>query len=55
MKEKDILYQVETSELNQEKMQFLVVNHTPLKMDESVRYSIEEELYKIFEKYAKQS
>ena len=55
MQEKDMPYQVETLELNEEKMQFLVLNRTPLKMDETVRYRIEQELYKIFEKYAKQS
>ncbi len=54
MQEKDVPYQIETLELNEEKMQFLIVNRTPLKKDESVRYSIEQELYKIFEKYAKQ-
>lgn len=55
MQEKDMPYRVETLELNEEKMQFQVVNRTPLNMDESVRYSIEQELYKIFVKYANQS
>jgi len=52
MRENNITYQVETSEINQEKMQFTVVNHKPLKTEVNIQENIEQELYKIFHKYA---
>ncbi|WMJ90413.1 hypothetical protein [Anaerocolumna sp. MB42-C2] len=51
MQENDTVYQIETSEINQEKMKFIVVNRKPVKIDTSTRDNIEQELYKIFIKY----
>ncbi len=51
MQEKDIVYAAEIVELNEEKMQYTVVNHIPVKTEENVRLSLEQELYKIFNKY----
>lgn len=51
VQEKDIVYAAEIAELNEEKMQYTVVNHIPVKTEENVRLSLEQELYKIFNKY----
>lgn len=52
MQENNTVYQIEISEINQEKMNFTVVNRKPVKSDISVKNNIEQELYKIFKKYA---
>lgn len=52
MQEKDSIYAIEISELNEEMMQYTVVNHIPVNPEENVRRSLEQELYKIFSKYA---
>ena len=52
MQDNDTVYQIETSEINQEKMKFIVVNRKPVKTDTSIQNNIEQELYKIFKKYA---
>ena len=52
MQDNDTVYQIETSEINQEEMNFTVVNRKPVKTDTSAQDNIEQELYKIFKKYA---
>jgi hypothetical protein len=51
MQEQSAFHQIETAELNKEKMQFTVVNHKPAKVDDKTRDAIEQELYTIFKKY----
>lgn len=42
-------YYVETEEVKQENMQFIIVNRKPTEVNVK---SVEEELYRIFKKYA---